>query len=85
LPANATSDGSSASTFLQAQKLGLHRRPELIGIREHIYSTKDFDTMLRWSKLGRRNFEHLNQEFGSGRTKLTKGQHEAGYWGRLES
>lgn len=71
-------------SFLQAQKLGLHRRFELMGIREQIYSTKDFDTMLHWSKLGRANFERLNQEFKGDRTRMTEAQRELGYWEKLD-
>lgn len=70
--------------FLQAQKLGLHRRYELMGFREHIYSTKDFDTMLHWSKLGRRNFERLERDFGGDRKAMTEAQREPGYWEGLE-
>src|SRR5437764_10768888 len=70
--------------FFQAQKLALHRRFELMGIREQIYSTKDFDAMLHWSKLGAGNFDILREEYDGDRRKMTEAQNQPGYWEKLE-
>jgi enoyl-CoA hydratase len=71
--------------FFQAQKLALHRRFELMGIREQIYSTKDFDAMLHWSKLGSANFDILRNQYEGDRRKMTEAQNRPGYWDELQA
>jgi enoyl-CoA hydratase len=71
-------------SFLKMQKLGLHRRWELMGFREHIFTTKDFDALLHWSKLGVANFDRLQNDFGGDRRKMTEAQDKGTYWDDLK-
>ena len=70
--------------FLQLQKLGLNRQVDFRGLRESIYSSKDFDALLHWSELGRANLARV-AELGGDRRRMAKEQ-ESGddYWSYLE-
>jgi enoyl-CoA hydratase/carnithine racemase len=72
------------TSFTRFQKLALHRRFELQGLREQVLASKEIDAILHWSKLGQANLRHLQNALGGDRRKLAAAQEgDPAYWADL--